>query len=766
MLRFLLFGYLCLSILVVSEASEVQFPYPSPTEFSPQASTSIKSIYEGLRMNDLPASRKRLTHIRQTSAELQEQNLSNFYLCLLHLNLDQVDRAKRYLDTLNRATTSESIKNRAQALYDIHVAWYYLKKRQWNRAKNLFISALQLDPNSVLRDYTSDIYLHRTRFMQRGRDLRWKASLLKQSLDLNPEHIASLKTYVMVLEKLNRQAEAIPYLHTLVSIDPKPSLRLKLADWLAQKDEASKAFQLYKALHLEFPENKEYMNLFLKLGKALQLNSDEEVQIPISISNSKSDFDKVSQLMAENKLDEAKNILKQRINEEPSEWGSVEKMVRVMLGQKKASEAHELLKSKPQFKNLPRYQMALANVLERSDPVECEMFILSLDLDENFSPIQVIKLKETLGKAYLKQNRLQKAQEVFEDLLDPKWTKLKRKDVAHFYLGVFYGQLKYFQKSLYHYRTADNLKPDNPKYLLAVATSMRQLGLQEESTKLVSRLLRDFPKSKYSGYARKLFQLPESQVQQDPPKIDQNLPPYIATFTWLRDQDPINFSPTEFELLLGKLQVTRQWDRLIETLERSLDERYNSAHQERLDQIYENYSKLNYKYVITGATYSDQLSHWFKSRDSKTVMAFLEHLHPAVEISPALQMQFAKYFETQKNYEQALPMYHRLNLQNLEPPLSHSEVLASMGYCNYMLKNLNEALENYYQALNLDPDNVNLLFQLAELLQANGDLQKARLVYQEIQDLNQSDQSVRDASFYLRQLQKKPMKKSKIKYKG
>ena len=229
--------------------------------------------------------------------------------------------------------------------------------------------------------------------------------------------------------------------------------------------------------------------------------------------------------------------------------------------------------------------MALANVLERSDPVECEMFILSLDLDENFSPIQVIKLKETLGKAYLKQNRLQKAQEVFEDLLDPKWTKLKRKDVAHFYLGVFYGQLKYFQKSLYHYRTADNLKPDNPKYLLAVATSMRQLGLQEESTKLVSRLLRDFPKSKYSGYARKLFQLPESQVQQDPPKIDQNLPPYIATFTWLRDQDPINFSPTEFELLLGKLQVTRQWDRLIETLERSLDERYNSAHQELLDQI-------------------------------------------------------------------------------------------------------------------------------------------------------------------------------------
>ena len=74
-----------------------------------------------------------------------------------------------------------------------------------------------------------------------------------------------------------------------------------------------------------------------------------------------------------------------------------------------------------------------------------------------------------------------------------------------------------------------------------------------------------------------------------------------------------------------------------------------------------------------------------------------------------------------------------------------------------MLKNLDEALENYYQALNLDPNNVNLLFQLAELLQANGDLQKARLVYQEIQALNQSDQSVRDASFYLRQLQKNPL---------
>ena len=101
MLRFLLFSSLGLYILLVSEASEIQFPYPSPTEFELKASTSIKSVYEALRMNDLPASRQRLTHIRQTSAELQEQSLANFYLCLLHLNLDQVDRAKRYLDALS-----------------------------------------------------------------------------------------------------------------------------------------------------------------------------------------------------------------------------------------------------------------------------------------------------------------------------------------------------------------------------------------------------------------------------------------------------------------------------------------------------------------------------------------------------------------------------------------------------------------------------------------------------------------------------------------
>ena len=170
--------------------------------------------------------------------------------------------------------------------------------------------------------------------------------------------------------------------------------------------------------------------------------------------------------------------------------------------------------------------------------------------------------------------------------------------------------------------------------------------------------------------------------------------------------------------------------------------------------------------MLNNAEYSDALSEWFKSGDSKTILAFLSHLHPAVEIAPALQLLFAKYFENQKNYNRALPIYRQLNLQNLEPPLSQSEVLASMGYCNYMLRNLDEALENYYQALNLDPDNVNLLFQLAELLQANGDLQKARLVYQEIQALNQSDQSVRDASFYLRQLQKKPTKKSQIKQKG
>ena len=767
MLRFLLFSYLYLYISIVLEASEIQFPYPSPKDFNLEASTSIKSVYEALRMNDLPASRQRLTHIRQTSAELQEQSLANFYLCLLHLNLDQVDRAKRYLEALKRAAINEAVKNRAQALYDVHVAWYYLKKRQWNRAKNLFVSSLQLDNDLTLKNYISRIYLHRTRFMQRGRDLRWKASLLKQSLDLNPENISSLATYVSVLERQNRQTEAIPYLHTLVRLDPKPSLRLKLADWLTKKDEASEAFQLFKALHLEFPENKEYMNQFIKLGKALQLNSDEEVQTPTSIMNTEPNrLDKVSQLMAENKLDEAKNILEKRIHEEPSEWDSVEKMVRVMLSQKKAQDAHELLKAKTQFNSLPRYTMTLANVLERTDPVECEMFILSLDLEKNFSPMQIIKLRETLGKAYLKQSRLQKAQEVFEDLLDPKWSKLNRKDVAHFYLGVFYGQLKYFQKSLYHYRTADDIRPDNPKYLLALATSMRQLGLLEESTKLVSRLLRNFPKSKYSGYARKLFQIPKPKTTDIPPKIDLNLPPYMATFTWLRDHDPINFTPIEFELLLDKLEVTRQWDRLIETLERSLDERYNSAHQERLDKIYENYSKLNYKYVLNASAYSSSLRDWFTSGDSKTILAFLNHLHPAVEIVPSLQMQFAKYFENLKDYERALPMYRRLNLETLEPPLSQSEVLASMGYCNYMLRHLDEALENYYQALNLDPNNVNLLFQLAELLQANGDLQKARLVYQEIQALNQNDQSVRDASFYLRQLQKKPSKQSQNKQKG
>ena len=123
MLRFLLFSSLYLYISIVLEASEIQFPYPSPKDFNLEASTSIKSVYEALRMNDLPASRQRLTHIRQTSAELQEQSLANFYLCLLHLNLDQVDRAKRYLEALKRAAINEAVKNRAQALYDVHVAW-------------------------------------------------------------------------------------------------------------------------------------------------------------------------------------------------------------------------------------------------------------------------------------------------------------------------------------------------------------------------------------------------------------------------------------------------------------------------------------------------------------------------------------------------------------------------------------------------------------------------------------------------------------------
>ena len=118
MMRFLLFGSIYLLISVFSEASEIQFPYPSPAEFSLKASTSIKSVYEALRMNDLPASRQRLTHIRQTSAEIQEQSLANFYLCLLHLDLDQVDA--QTLSCFEGAPMDESVKNRAQALYDVH----------------------------------------------------------------------------------------------------------------------------------------------------------------------------------------------------------------------------------------------------------------------------------------------------------------------------------------------------------------------------------------------------------------------------------------------------------------------------------------------------------------------------------------------------------------------------------------------------------------------------------------------------------------------
>lgn len=764
---------LCFKLFIILSygiiwSSEIPFPYPATQEFNLAASASIKSVYEALRMNDLPASRDRLVHIRQSSADPSEQAWANFYLCMLHLDLDQIDRAKRYLDVLNRTEAPEPLKVRARTSYDIHVAWYYLRKRQWSRAQNLFVAAIQLDDHISLKNYISNIYLNRTKFMERGRDLRWKTNLLKQSLVLNSGHVDTLITLVRVLEKQKLQHEAVPYLQTLVSIKPDPALRIKLADWLALQDKASNAFSLYKNLHLEFPENKEYMNKFLQLGKALQVSSDEEISLPVSVLQDREmlELDQVNQLMALGKFEEAQKILENRIQDRPGEWDSVEKLVRLMLTEKKNKEAHKLLMDKPQFGDLPQYKVALANVLERIDPVECEMFVLSLDLKEKFSPLQILKLKETLGKAYLKQSRLDRAKEVFEDLLDPKWQHLNHQDVAHFYLGVYYGQLKYFQKSLYHYRTADRLKPNQAKYLLAVATSMRQLGLQTQSVELIQRLIRDFPHSKYAGYARKLFQLPEpTEADKKTVKLDSNLPPYIATFLWMKDHDPLDLNPENLNLLLDKLEISRQWDRLIETLERILDVRYNTLLKQRLEKLYSNYSKLNHKYVLKAQTYNDSFLNWFSQKDISTSLTFLDHLDPSVELDDVLQMQFAKFLQSQKNYERALQLYQNLRLQKLSAPLNQSDVLASMGYCNYMLKNLDKALENYYQALNLDPNNVNLLFQLAELLQANGDLQKARLIYQEIQSLNQSDQSVRDAAFYLRQLQGNRAENSDLKRK-
>lgn len=742
-------------------ASEIQFPYPPTQDFSMTASASIKSVYEALRMNDLPASRDRLIHIRQNSEDPNEQGWSNFYLCLLHLNLDQVDRAKRYLDVLKRKAIPAQIKNRAQATYDIHVAWYYLRKRQWSRAQNLFIAAIQLDDNLSLKNYISRIYLHRTRFMERGRDLRWKTNLLKQALNLNPEHQETLATLVSVLEKQKRQTEAIPYLQSLIAINPEPSWRMKLAEWLALQDKAGKAFRVYKNLHLEFPENKEYMEKFIQLGKALQVNSDEEIQLPISVINDESSLqlDKVNQLIALGKIDEAKRILEQRIEDNPNEWNAVEKLTRLLLTDKKPKDAHKLLQQKIQFKNLPRYKVTLANVLEKTDPVECEMFILSLDLKQNFTPFQIIKIRETLGKAYLKQSRFDRSKEIFEDLLDPKWESLNRRDVAHFYMGVYFGQLKYFQKSLYHYRAADQIKPNQAKYLLAVATSMRQLGLQNESTVIVNRLIKDFPYSKYSGYARKLFQLPQSTESESATlKLDAGIPPYIATFQWMRDHNPLDLNPSNLDLLLNKLEISRQWDRLIETLEKVIDVHHNALLKRKLEQLYANYSKLNHGYTLKAQTYNDSFLNWFSQRDTSSVLSFLDHLDSSVKLDSTLLMQFAKFLQSQKNYARAIPLYMELKARKIDDALKQAEVLSSMGYCNYMLKRLDEALENYYQALNLDPNNINLLFQLAELLQANGDLQKARLIYQEIQVLNQSDQSVRDAGFYLRQLEGAPLK--------
>ena len=107
--------------------------------------------------------------------------------------------------------------------------------------------------------------------------------------------------------------------------------------------------------------------------------------------------------------------------------------------------------------------------------------------------------------------------------------------------------------------------------------------------------------------------------------------------------------------------------------------------------------------MLNNAEYSDALSEWFKSETPKRFW-YSWSSHPVVEIAPALQLLFAKFFENQKNYNRALPIYRQLNLGYLEPPLSNQKYL-HQGLLQLYVKKFN-TLENYYQALNLDPDNV------------------------------------------------------------
>ncbi|MBT3786070.1 tetratricopeptide repeat protein [bacterium] len=746
---------LFLFFITLSQAQN-RIPLLGSETFASVWGSKLEGAYRNLKSQDFIAAKQKLHDL----LESPHRPAVLYYMAQVYLELDQIDRAFEFLGLLQKEEGFPRAIRHCKASYNVALGRYFLRRRKWAQASTLFEGALKEDPDPRIRTAISEIYLDRVKFMRKGKDLDRKLRLLTRSHKLNPNHELTLQELSSYYLEDNQFNQAEKYLETLAHRFPNRDRLYQLSILYTYTDRIRDSMKILTRLKAEYPEDPEVLEKFLQVRQFLTLQGDETGELlPSDSPTEDPSSQETEEDSPQGKLQEmylagdwmkARSYLSRLRQEQPDEWKWVAETIQFYLLQKKQNQAIEFLKAQiPIFGDTFEFKLQYSQVLQEIDSNQALEFV-SQEINANlYSKTQVNRLREIQGKQYLKMGRLETAREIFEELL---LTKGPRIHISQFYLGVYYSQKKYFQKALEYFQTANQSSPSNPKYLLALATTFRQLGLQSRASEYVKRLKKDFPDSKYTGYARQIFQsdAPDKDLKEGSvTETESAVSAYWRTFRFLND----NPDQEKVEDMIPLLKATRQWDFLTQVLESYLKENPNRPSLEKeLESLYANYANLDFEYSMRSLASIKEISDLRVQKRHSEILKFYKSLPSAVSLAPKLQLEFVRSFLDMKEYELAQKLLSRLLVEGQEIIEYHS----LMGYSFFMQKRFDDALNSYYQALSLEPSNVALLFKLAELLKTTGQTQKARLVYQEIIKLNVDDKSVQDARFFYRQLETIP----------
>ena len=127
------------------------------------------------------------------------------------LRLKQVSKQQRRRERQGKGFSNEIVNNDQN-----YIVQEYIKKREWKKAIELLSSAKQIT-GSKLKDKIETVFEEALRLGQQNKDL---LSLEKhcELLALNPNHLAGLRNFVVLLKRTGQYRDALFYISQYLSI--------------------------------------------------------------------------------------------------------------------------------------------------------------------------------------------------------------------------------------------------------------------------------------------------------------------------------------------------------------------------------------------------------------------------------------------------------------------------------------------------------------------------------------------------------------------